>query len=212
LFRPFSHGADFVCNSVSKYLAGHGDVLAGAISSSEEDASHVQVTMAHIGSALHALVAWLALRGLKTFSVRMEKHCQNAMELAQYLQQHSLVENVSYPGLETHPQHQLASRLFPNGRYGGMISFNLAGGTKQDAYCFLNSLKFAIPTGSLGDVHSLVIHPASTTHHTLSPEALKKAGISDSTLRISVGIEDINDLKEEIDQALAAVRKGYHGK
>ncbi len=113
LFHPFAHGADFVCNSVSKYLAGHGDVLAGAISSSADDTRQVQVTMAHIGSALHGLVAWLALRGLKTFSLRMEKHCQNALELAQFLQQHPLVENVSYPGLDVHPQHSLANRLFP---------------------------------------------------------------------------------------------------
>jgi cystathionine beta-lyase/cystathionine gamma-synthase len=211
LFRPFTHGADFVCSSVSKYLAGHGDVLAGAISSSEDDTRHVQVTMAHIGSALHGLVAWLALRGLKTFSLRMEKHCQNALELARFLQQHPLVENVSYPGLESHLQHPLANRLFPNGCYGGMISFDLVGGSRADAFCFLDSLNFAVPTGSLGDVHSLVIHPASTTHHTLSPEAMEKAGISNATLRISVGIEDIEDLKEEIDQALAAVSKRHEG-
>lgn len=206
LFKPFLHGADFVCNSISKYLAGHGDVLAGAVSSSEENTREVQVTMAHIGSALHGFVSWLALRGLKTFSIRMEKHCSNALELANFLEQHSLVENVSYPGLSSHKQHDLASQLLLNGHFGGMVSFDIRGGNRKDAFNFLDNLEFLIPTGSLGDVHSLIIHPASTTHHTLSGEELSKIGISESTLRISVGIEDIEDIKEEINQALLKVK------
>lgn len=207
LFKPMLHGADFVCNSISKYLAGHGDVLAGAVSCSEDNTREVQFTMAHIGSALHGFVSWLALRGLKTFSIRMEKHCSNALELAKFLEQHPLVENVSYPGLTSHKQHLLASQLLLRGHYGGMISFDICGGNRNDAFNFLDNLEFLIPTGSLGDVHSLIIHPASTTHHTLSMEELNKIGISESTLRISVGIEDIEDVKEEINQALLKVKK-----
>jgi cystathionine beta-lyase/cystathionine gamma-synthase len=207
LFKPFLHGADFVCNSISKYLAGHGDVLAGAVSCSEENTREVQVTMAHIGSALHGFVSWFALRGLKTFSLRMEKHCSNALLLANFLEQHPLVENVSYPGLHSHKQHNLASKLLQPGYFGGMISFDICGGKREDAFNFLDNLEFLIPTGSLGDIHSLIIHPASTTHHTLSSKELRKTGISESTLRISVGIEDIEDIKEEINQALSKVEK-----
>lgn len=207
LFKPFLHGADFVCNSISKYLAGHGDVLAGAVSCSEENTREVQFTMAHIGSALHGFVSWFALRGLKTFSLRMEKHCSNALILADFLEQHPLIENVSYPGLSSHKQHNLASQLLRTGFYGGMISFDIGGGNQKDAFNFLDNLEFLIPTGSLGDIHSLIIHPASTTHHTLSTEDLRKIGISESTLRISVGIEDVEDIKEEIHQALLKVGK-----
>lgn len=205
LFRPFEHGADYVSHSVSKFLSGHGDVLAGSVSSRREDFDNLLFDAIQLGSALGPQDSWLVHRGIKTFPLRMARHCASAMELAQYLENHPLVERVRYTGLPSHPQHDIAKRLFPEGRYGAMINFDVANCvTKEQVFRFLDALRIVLPATSLGDVYSLIVNPAKSTHNWLSPEEHKRLGIGPGTFRMSVGIEDVEDLQEDLDRALQA--------
>jgi cystathionine beta-lyase/cystathionine gamma-synthase len=207
LLRPFELGADFVSHSVSKFLSGHGDVLAGSVSCHRKDFDKLHDMMIQVGCTLGPNEAWLALRGLKTFPLRMERHCANALEIAKFLESHPLIERVRYPGLPSHPQHETARRIFHDGRYGAMLSFDVANCDKDVAFRFLDSLKIVLPATTLGDVYSLIVNPARSTHHWLSEEALAAIGISIGTFRMSVGIENVEDLKDDLDQALKACQK-----
>jgi cystathionine gamma-synthase/methionine-gamma-lyase len=163
--------------------------------------------MIQVGCTLGPNEAWLALRGLKTFPLRMERHCANALEIARFLESHPLIERVRYPGLPSHPQHETARRVFHDGRYGAMLSFDIANCDKDVAFRFLDSLKIVLPATTLGDVYSLIVNPARSTHHWLSEEKLAALGIGIGTFRMSAGVENVEDLKEDLDQAFKACRE-----
>jgi len=204
LLRPFELGADFVSHSVSKFLSGHGDVLAGSVSCYRKDFDKLHDMLIQVGCTLGPNEAWLALRGLKTFVLRMARQCESAMEIGQFLEAHALIERVRYPGLPSHPQHDTARRIFPDGQYGAMLNFDIGDCEKEKAFRFLDALKLILPATTLGDIYSLIVNPARTTHHWLGEEELAAIGISPGTFRMSVGIENVEDLKEDLDQALQA--------
>jgi cystathionine beta-lyase/cystathionine gamma-synthase len=179
-------------------------VLAGSVSCRRQDFEKLHDMMIHVGCTLGPNEAWLALRGLKTFALRMERHCANALEVARFLESHSLTERVRYPGLPSHPQHEVAQRIFYDGRFGAMLSFDIANCDRDKAFRFLDALKVILSATTLGDVYSLIVNPARTTHHQLGEETLAAMGIGVGTFRMSVGIECIEDLKGDLDQALKA--------
>jgi len=201
LTRPVGYGIDIVLHSATKYLGGHGDTLGGVVGGPAEMMAELRSHgLRHVGGAISPADAFLLLRGVKTLALRMEAHCDGAEAVAGYLEQHPLVERVYYPGLPSHPDHELAARQMD--RYGGMVSLELKGG-EFAAKDFLDNLVFFTQAVSLGDVESLATHPASTTHELLPEEVLKRQGITPGLVRISVGIEDPQDLIEDIEQALA---------
>ncbi len=202
LLKPFEFGADFVSHSVSKFLSGHGDVLAGSVSCHRKDFAQLHDMLIQVGCTLGPNEAWLALRGLKTFPLRMERQCANSMEVAGFLAEHPLIAQVRYAGLPSHPQHETARRIFPDGRYGAMLNFDIVDCDKEKAFRFLDALRLILPATTLGDIYSLIVNPARTTHHWLGEEELAAIGISPGTFRMSVGIENVEDLKEDLDQAL----------
>lgn len=210
LLKPFEFGADFVTHSVTKFLSGHGDVLAGSVSCRRKDFDKLHDMLIQVGCTLGPNEAWLALRGLKTFPLRMERHCANALEVAQFLEYHPLVAQVRYVGLPSHPQHETARRIFETRsagqpqQFGAMLNFDIADCDKDKAFRFLDALRIILPATTLGDVYSLIVNPARTTHHWLSDEELAAIGISAGTFRMSVGIEHVEDLKGDLDQALKA--------
>jgi cystathionine gamma-lyase len=205
--RPLSLGFDIVVHSTTKYLNGHSDVIGGvAIVGGEPGQAQWRERLAFLQNAVGAIAgpfdSFLALRGLKTLQVRMQRHCENALALAAWLEAHPGVRRVRYPGLPSHPQHALASRQMH--AFGGMISAELdtdLAGTKR----FLESCKLFALAESLGGVESLIEHPAIMTHATIPPEQRARLGIGDSLVRLSVGIEDIEDLKQDLGQALARI-------
>lgn len=203
LQRPFDFGADFVLHSTTKYINGHSDVVGGALI--VRDSGHAETIAYHqnaVGATPDPLASWLTLRGLKTLALRMEAHCKNAAALAEFLQAHPAVEEVFYPGLKSHPQHELAKRQMKG--FGGMISFRLRGDAAT-ANGFLKKLRYFRLAESLGGVESLVEIPAIMTHASLTPEGRAALGITDTLIRISAGIEDIADLHEDLEQALKTV-------
>jgi methionine-gamma-lyase len=201
--RPLELGADIVVHSATKYIGGHGDTVAGVIVG-RKDFIHVAQSelMRDLGGVISPFNAWLLLRGLKTLSVRMERHSQNALQIAQFLNFHPKIAHVHYPGLRTHPQHDIAARQMDG--FGGMIAFELKGGHDAGVR-LLDSVRLMTLAVSLGDVDTLIEHPASMTHSTYSPEELEEAGISPGLVRLSVGIEGVNDLIADLDQALDRV-------
>ncbi len=200
LQRPIEFGADIVVHSVTKYLAGHSDVIGGAVLGSNELLDRIAFYQNAAGGVMGPFDAWLALRGVKTLSVRMEKHSQNADRLARVLTKHSSIEKVYYPGLESHPSHQLAKNQMRS--FGGMISVQLKGG-KENALAFLKGLRLFSLAESLGGVESLVCHPATMTHASI-PAALREArGVGDGLVRLSVGIEEGDDLERDLLNALS---------
>lgn len=198
--NPIELGAHSVIHSATKYIGGHGDTVAGLLVGSEEFVRTVRVEFLwDLGGIISPFNAWLLLRGLKTLPVRMAKHTENATEIAQFLNFHPKVEKVYYPGLRTHPQHELAKRQMRG--MGGMIAFELKGG-RDAGRRLLNNLELITIAVSLGDVDTLISHPASMTHSTYSPEELVKAGISEGLVRLSVGLEDVDDLVYDLKRAL----------
>jgi methionine-gamma-lyase len=202
LQQPLALGADMVVHSATKYLGGHGDLLAGLVIAKAELAQEIRLVGLKdmTGAVLSAQDASLLLRGLKTLPLRMERHCDNAQQLAELLEQHPAVERVYYPGLENFPQHGLASQQMS--RPGGMLAFELKGGMEAGIR-FLNGLNLILRAVSLGDCESLAQHPASMTHSAYSAEERRRHHISDGLIRLSAGLEDIEDLKADINQALA---------
>lgn len=198
--RPLELGADAVIHSATKYLGGHSDLTAGVIVGSREvvDAARHGPNK-YYGGNIAPEVAWLVLRGIKTLALRMERHNSNAFAIANMLGDHPNVEAVFYPGLESHPNHEIAARQMPGG-YGGMIGLDL--GTVERGKAFANAVRLCTLATSLGGVETILQHSASMTHATLSREQRLAAGISDGLIRLSVGVEDVNDLIEDITQAL----------
>jgi cystathionine beta-lyase/cystathionine gamma-synthase len=205
LCRPLELGADLVIESATKYLGGHSDVLAGIVSGSRELVRRVRDVQVDTGGSLAPLAAFLVLRGVATLAVRMERHGATAAALAAWLERRDGVVRVHHPSLPSHPQHALASRQLTLG--GGMLAVELAGGRPAGA-AFIDALSIPELTASLGSVHTMVVHPASTTHRQLDDRALADAGIAPGLLRISAGLEDVDDLIADFETALAAARAG----
>lgn len=199
--RPLSLGADVVMHSTTKYLSGHGLIIGGAVASRHPEYIHKELfsILKMLGGSESPTDAWLVNMGLKTFELRMQRHCENAMVVARFLEAHPDVEVVYYPGLESHPQHELAHRQMLH--FGGMMSFELRGGLEAGAR-MMNRVQVATLAVSLGLVDTVVSHPASMTHSGLSPAARKAAGIREGLVRLSVGIENVEDLIADFEQAL----------
>ncbi|AEB12409.1 trans-sulfuration enzyme family protein [Marinithermus hydrothermalis] len=205
LTRPLEHGIDLVLHSATKYLGGHGDAVGGILAGPKEIVDQVRAEgLRHVGGSLGPLESYLFLRGMKTLPLRMEAHCDGAEAVAAYLKAHPLVRRVHYPGLPEHPNHAVAARQMR--RFGGMVSFELEGGARA-ARAFLDSLELFLQAVSLGDVESLATHPASTTHQLLPPDVLERQGVTDGLVRLSIGIEDPEDLIADLEQALARVEQ-----
>lgn len=205
LFNPLQHGADYVVHSATKYLGGHGDVLAGVVAVSAENKNKLSELNKLVGGVLGPFEAWLALRGLKTLPLRMRQQCQTALQIAERLRGHALVSKVNYPGLPEHPQHTLAQRLFEGKGFGGVLSFEIAGADQARVFHFMEALKVCLPATTLGDIYSLVLHPATSSHRSLSVEERARVGIADNLVRLSVGIEATQDILSDIESALGKV-------
>lgn len=201
LQRPVDFGADLVVHSATKYLNGHGDVVAGLVTGSAADIEQIKLTtLKDMGATMSAHDAWLILRGLKTLALRMERHCANAHKIAAFLQQRPEISKVYFPGLEGHPGHELIGSQMRDA--GGIIAFDMAGGYRA-AEDFLNQLKLVKLAVSLGDAETLIQHPASMTHSPLAPEERAQAGIGEGLVRISAGLEQVDDILADLRQALA---------
>ena len=202
LCRPLALGADYVVHSATKYLGGHGDVLGGVVVTSAARRTALNEINKLVGANLGPQEAWLVLRGLKTLPLRLQRQCDNAVQIAAWLAGHPRVAGVNYPGLTAHPQHALAARLLERGAFGAMISFDLRDGRQETVFRFMEALKLVLPATTLGDVYSLVLYPAGSSHRALDAEARRRVGIGDGLVRLSVGIEAPADIIADLDQAL----------
>jgi cystathionine beta-lyase/cystathionine gamma-synthase len=200
LQRPLEFGADAVVHSATKYLAGHSDVIHGAVATSNKQIiDNLRFQVKATGAVPGPMDCYLTLRGIKTLSIRVQRSVENAKQIAFYLEQHPKVEKVLYPGLSSHPQHELAKSQMDD--FGAMLSFTLKDNSIEAAVKFMSSTKIFTLAESLGGVESLISNPASMTHGTIPKKIREQSGLSDSLIRISVGIEDIRDLIADLDQA-----------
>ena len=203
LQQPTSFGIDIVVHSATKYLNGHGDVVAGLVCGTEEYINLIKMTvLKDIGATISPHDAWLINRGLKTLAVRMERHCASAQVVAEYLEQHPLVSQVYYPGLKSHPGHKFIGSQMK--APGGVIAFEIKG-SLEDGETFINNTQLCTLAVSLGDAETLIQHPASMTHSPYTPEERAAAGISDGLIRLSVGLEDVNDVINDLKTAFTFI-------
>ena len=205
LVNPISLGADFVIHSATKYIGGHGDVMSGVVATSKVNRQIMYELNKMIGSVLGPFEAWISLRGLKTLPLRMKCQCENAARIADWLSQHPQITRINYPGLAQHPQYELAGRLFGDKGYGAMISFEIARAGKQEVFRFMEALNLILPATTLGDIYSLVLHPATASHRGLTPEERARVGIPDNLVRLSVGMKFSEDILQDLKQALNAI-------
>ena len=203
LQNPAKFGAHIVTHSATKFIDGQGRVIAGAILGKKELLKEIRFFTRHTGPAMAPFNAWLLSKSLETLAVRMERHCENALKLAQYLETNTNIASVKYPFLPSHPQYELAKKQMRLG--GGLVTFELKGGLEQGRK-FLNALKMISHTPNLGDTRTIAIHPASTTHSKLTDEERAQVGISPGLIRIAVGLEDVRDIIKDIEEAIAASR------
>ncbi|WP_187264369.1 trans-sulfuration enzyme family protein [Pontibacter beigongshangensis] len=201
--KPLALGADMVMHSVTKYLSGHSDVTAGVVVCREQDLQRARQVVMTFGVNLSPFESWLAARGLKTLKLRIRQHSHNALAIAQFLQQHPKVEQVWYPGLEQHEQHQLAKEQ-GKGLYGGMLSFRIADKLEM-VNTFMQALQQMPFAPSLAGVSTTISHPLRTSHRSFTPERLNNLGITLGVIRLSVGIEDVEDLIADLEQALEKI-------
>ncbi len=206
LYRPADDGADYVVHSATKYLGGHGDVVAGVIAASEERCQAARELQKLIGNVLGPNEAWLILRGLKTLVLRMRQHCHNANLVAHFLSSHPRVRRVYYPSLPTHPQFTLCRQLFATNMCGGVVSFELDADDQVQVFRFMDALQLIRTGTSLGDVTSLILYPAHSSHRSLSEAERQQLGIVAGLVRLSAGIEDACDIVADLAQALAALQ------
>ena len=200
LFRPIEYGVDLVVHSTTKYLNGHADVVGGAVVTSTDELSQkMQSLLSAMGTCAAPFDCWLVLRGIETLPVRMKQHQENAFAVANYLKGHPRVKRVLYPGLESHKGHEIARRQMKG--FGGIVSFEPKGGIEA-VNTFLRKLKVFSLAGSLGDVASLAEHPATMSHEPMPRDYRRKVGITDELIRLSVGLENVDDLIEDLEQAL----------
>lgn len=205
LVRPLQLGAHLVVHSLTKFLAGHGDVLGGIVVSDEAHHETLRALGRTAGSVLGPFESYLTMRGIKTFPLRMERQCANARELAAWLRRHPRIERVHYPDDETHPDAATAARLLPGGLYGAIVSFEVRSAGRSEILALLDRLKLTVPATSLGDVHTMILYPVMSSHREISPKQRERMGIRDNLLRISAGIEAVEDLRADLEQALAGV-------
>lgn len=204
LQNPLDLGADLVVHSITKFIAGHSDVVMGAIILNDPElAERLYFIQNSCGAVPGPQDSFLTLRGIKTLHVRMDRHCDNAAKVADFLQNNTKVDRVYYPGLKSHPNHEIALEQMKN--FGGMISFTLVGNRKEDAIKVLSNTKVFSLAESLGGIESLCGHPATMTHAAIPKQEREKTGIVDSLIRLSVGIEDIDDIIDDLDQALEKI-------
>ena len=199
-FRPCEWGFDLSLHSATKYLNGHSDIVAGAVIGRAVLVERITHRLNHLGGTLDPHAAFLLHRGLKTLALRMRQHNESALRIARFLEEHPAVSRVNYPGLESHPRHERACRLF--GGFSGMLSVELKGGLEASER-FMKSVRLPVVAPSLGGVETLVTRPATTSHSGMSPEDRSRLGISDGLIRVSIGIESTNDLLEDFSQALS---------
>jgi methionine-gamma-lyase len=203
LQNPISLGADIVVHSATKYIGGHGDAIGGVVIGPAKIMDHIRHEHTyHFGQAMSPFNAWLFLRGLKTLAVRMERHSDSAMKIAHWLESHPKVKKVFYPGLTSHPGKQVAQKQME--KFGGMLAFDLSDGIEAGKK-LMDNLKICSLAVSLGDCETLIQHPASMTHSTYSVQERKNAGISDGLIRLSVGIENVDDLIQDLNDGLAFI-------
>ena len=203
LVRPIEHGFDLVVHSATKYLGGHGDSTAGLVISAKRPLLDQLRNYAIIlGAMLSPFDSHLIKRGLQTLTLRMERHCSNALRVAKFLQEHQAVAKVHYPGLPDHPHHELATTLLGEGRYGGLLSFELKEQSRDAVFRFMDRLRLLLPATTLGDAWSLVSYPAMSSHRNLSEAERRIIGITDGCIRLSVGIEDVGDIMGDLERAL----------
>jgi len=201
LQRPLEMGADIILHSGTKYIGGHGDAIAGILIGPQEFITRARFeTLRDVGGCISPFNAWLLIRGLKTLPIRVRQHCENAMAVARWLTRHAKVTKVNYPGLETHPQHELAKHQQDG--FGGLITFEVSGG-RDAGKVVMDSVKLCTLAVSLGDVDTLIEHPATMTHSTYSEEDLLKVGIDPGMIRLSVGLEDPEDIMDDLDRAMS---------
>ncbi len=208
--RPLELGADLVVESATKFLGGHSDLIAGVVAGSDELIAQVSRVQIDTGATLGPLEAFLVLRGILTLAVRVERHARTAAALAAWLEDQAGVRSVLYPGLPSHPQHAVATRQFRPGVAGGMLAFEVEGG-RAAGRAVIDSMRVPELTASLGSVHTMVVHPPSTSHRQLSEAELAEVGIVPGLLRVSVGLEDLEDLQADFGAGLAAARDATIG-
>jgi O-succinylhomoserine sulfhydrylase len=201
LQQPALWGADLITHSATKYMDGQGRVVGGIVAGRKDLITEIKKLCRSTGPALSPFNAWILSKSLETLAVRMDRHCENAEKLATFLQDHPEITNVRYPFLTSHPSAAIAKKQMKRG--GGLVTFEIKGGIANGSR-FLNALKMLSLTANLGDTRSIATHPASTTHAKLTPEARAQAGITDGLIRISAGLEHIDDIIQDIDQALKA--------
>jgi O-succinylhomoserine sulfhydrylase len=199
LQNPVKYGADIITHSATKFIDGQGRVIGGAVLGTKECIEKVRFFARHTGPAMSPFNSWILSKSLETLAVRMERHCENALKLAEHLEKHDEVNFVRYPFLPSHPNHLIAKKQMKHG--GGMVSFELKGGIDRGRN-FLNNMKMISFSANLGDTRSIATHPASTTHSKLSPEDREQVGITDGLIRVSVGLENIQDIIDDIEQAI----------
>lgn len=202
LQQPFQFGVDYIVHSTTKFLNGHGNSIAGVLVGKDQEMMDGKIwqTMKLAGTNCNAWDAWLVHNGMKTLELRMDRHSQNAMRIAQYLEKHPKISRVNYNGLLSHPDHELASKQMRG--FGGMLSFELRDGL-QAGINFMNKIKFCTLAPTLGDVDTLILHPASMSHINIPKEVRLENGITDGLVRLSVGIENVEDIIADLDQALS---------
>jgi O-succinylhomoserine sulfhydrylase len=199
LQKPINFGADLVIHSVTKLIDGQGRVLGGLIVGRQDLITEIKSFHRNSGAALSPFNAWVLSKSIETLAVRLDRHCENALELAKHLQNHPKITKVKYPFLPNHPQYEIAIKQMLKG--GNIVTFELKGGIKS-GQTFLNQIQMCSLSANLGDTRTIVTHPATSTHSKLSPEDRARVGITDGLIRLSIGLENIEDIKQDIDQAL----------
>jgi cystathionine gamma-synthase/methionine-gamma-lyase len=201
LFRPLEHGAHFTVHSLTKYLAGHGDVMGGIVICDEAHFEALRSYGRTTGPALGPFESYLAMRGIKTFPLRMERQCSNACRVANWLAAHPAVDRVYFTGDPAHPDAAAIRRLFPQNLHGAMVSFELKGAGRDEVFRFMDALKLVVRATSLGDVHTMMLYPVMSSHREISPKHRERMGIRDNLVRLSVGIEAPEDIIADLEQA-----------
>ncbi len=207
MYRPGDDGVHLVVHSLTKYISGHGDVMGGVVSTSTMRRRALNDYAKLAGGILGPFEAWLALRGLKTLPLRYQRQTENARIVAEALHKHPGVSSVNYPGLESHSSHQTAQKLFGEYGYGAMLSFRIKDAGRDEIWDYLEALKLVVPATTLGDIYSLSLYPAMSSHRGVPVEVREQIGIGDDLVRLSVGIEDPADIIADLDQAIHAARK-----
>jgi cystathionine gamma-synthase len=200
--KPIVQGADIVLHSASKFIAGHNDVIAGLAAGKKDYMTKIDLIRRTLGTSLDPHAAYLVIRGMKTLKIRMDVINSNSLKIAEFLMEHPKVRAVYYPGLKTHPDYEIARKVLKG--FGGVVTFDVKG-SMEDSIRLMNKFNVILAAQTLGGVNSTISHPATMSHRTLSPEERKLVGITDTMLRLSVGIEDVDDLIEDLDKALSSI-------